>query len=148
MKIILTKDVRGVGKKNELKEVSDGYGKNFLVGKGLAVAATPGALAKLKTLHAKHDRELHEELKRLETLKQILETQSLEFSVKTDEKGTVFGSVTKEMIQKAFRENKWVTTERIDVELDHPIKQIGDHMVVVDLKRELKAKLKVIVKGK
>ncbi len=148
MKVILTKDIKGIGKKNDLKEVADGYGKNFLVGRGFAVMATPDAMAKLKTLRAKHDKEEHEELKRLQELKRILDTQSLEFTVKTDEKGTVFGSVSKDMIQKAFREHKWVTNERVDVELDHPIKQIGDHIVVVDLKRELKAKLKVIVRGK
>ena len=66
--------------------------------------------------------------------------------MRTDEHGSVFGSVTKEMILKAMREHGWLGKERADVELEHPIKKIGDQTVVVDLKRGIRAKLKVVVR--
>ncbi|MFH1246563.1 MAG: 50S ribosomal protein L9 [Candidatus Liptonbacteria bacterium] len=147
MKVILKKDVRGVGKKNEIKEVADGYGRNFLVARGLAEAATPPAMKKLSVMKAKMDKEEHEEMKRLQGLKRILESRFIEFKLKSDEHGTVFGSVTKEMILSAMREHNWVTKERVEIALEHPMKQIGDYVVVVDLKKGLSAKLKVLVRA-
>lgn len=148
MKVILTRDVRGVGKKYDVKEVADGYGRNFLVARGLAESATPEAMKRHAGVKARMDKEGHEELKRTEELARIIQSRFLEFRLKTDVHGNVFGSVTKDMILKAMREHDWVTKERVEVSLDHPIKQIGDHQVEVALRHGLTAKLKVLVRAK
>lgn len=147
MKVIFIKDVRGMGKKHEVKEVADGYARNFLIARGLAEAGTAAALARLTALKAHMDKDAHEEMKRLHELKRIIESRHLEFHLKTDEHGKVFGSVTKEMILKAMREHDWLTKERVEITLDHPLKQIGDHQVVVDLKHGLTANLKVVIRS-
>ena len=146
MKIILLQDVRGVGKKYEVKEVADGYGRNFLVAKGLAKAVTPETQKQVMAQKARMEKEGAEFKKRLGELARNINTHHLEFHLRTDSKGSVFGSVTKEMILKAMREHEWLRTERVEVQLPHPIKEIGDHEVAVRLKQEFTAKLKVIVR--
>jgi large subunit ribosomal protein L9 len=146
MKIVLLKDVRGVGKKSEIKEVADGYGKNFLIARGFAAPATEDRVNKITREQANTEKEEEALTKRLHEVKRLISERNLEFTLKADEKGNVFGSVTKEMILKAIREHDWVTKERVDLKLDHPIKEIGDHMVTVDLKKGITANLKVIVR--
>lgn len=146
MKVVLKKDVRGIGKKNDIVEVSDGHGRNYLLAKGLADPATSGVVARVVSEKAKIAELEAEKIKKLSEIKRVLESRFIEFFVKTDKDGNVFGSVSKDMIQKAIREHHFITAERVDVVLDHPIKQIGDHSVVVDLKHGISAKLKVLVR--
>jgi large subunit ribosomal protein L9 len=146
MKVILVKDVNGLGKKHEVKEVSDGYARHYLVPRGLAKPATPAELKKLEEMKARAEKEDAETKKRLEELARRMSDRYIEFRLKTDTSGAVFGSVTKDMILKALREHGLVTADRVDVELDHPIKEIGDRLVTVDFKKGIKAKLKVVVR--
>jgi large subunit ribosomal protein L9 len=146
MKVILLQEVRGTGKRREVKEVADGYARNFLFPNKLAEAATPAALKALaKELEElKHeDREL---MKRLEELSRTLADRHLDFFVKADEKGNVFGSVSKEMVLKAMREQGWLGKERVEIQIDHPLKTLGEHLVEVDLKKGLRAKLTVVLR--
>ncbi|MEK7507653.1 MAG: 50S ribosomal protein L9 [Patescibacteria group bacterium] len=145
MKIILLQDIRGVGKKNEVKDVSDGYARNFLFQNNLAKAATPINIKQLETLKSKLNEKEIELKKHLEELARKIKDISLEFTLKTDEAGSVFGSVTKEMILKSLRENHIVTKERVDITLAHPLKAFGEHKMPVDLKKGITAELKVII---
>lgn len=146
MKIILIQDVRGVGKKNDVKEAADGYARNFLFPNGLAKPATPASLKELEIFKAGLAKEDAELMKHLEELARKLNEFSLEFRLKTDDIGSVFGSVTKEMILKGLRENHFVTKERVEIEIEHPIKKLGEHVVPVKLKKGITAELKVIVR--
>lgn len=147
MKVILLKDVRGLGKKNEVREVSDGYVRNFLLPQNLVKIATPQILAEHNKIVAKITAEDVAAKKRAAELARELNDKSLEFHLKTDESGTVFGSVNKDMILKGLRDSKLIRKERVEIELEHPLKQIGEHVVPVDLKHGIVAKLKVIVRG-
>ena len=141
MRIILLHDVRGLGKKNEVKDAADGYARNFLIPKKLAEPATPDALRRLEALK----KEEGEYLKRLESLAARLKDRSLIFELKTDAHGSVFGSVTKEMILSGLRDAKLVTKERVGVTLDHPIKEMGECKVELDFPHNIKATIKIIV---
>jgi len=112
---------------------------------GLVKVATPEILAEHNKIIAKMTEEDMEGKKRAEELARELGGKSLEFFLKTDESGTVFGSVNKEMILKGLRDSKLVRKERVEIELEHPLKQIGEHVVPVDLKNGIKANLKVVV---
>ena len=147
MKIILLQDVRGTGRKYEVKDVPDGYARNFLIAKGFAETGTQQALAALAVRKARLERDDVELKKHLEERARFINDHSLEFTLKTDEKGSVFGSITKEMILRAMREHSWLGKERVDIALDHPIKKIGDHQVAVDLKKDIRATLSVIVRS-
>lgn len=145
MKVIFLSDVRNVGKKFEVKEVSDGYARNFLFPNKLAETATPAAIKKLETMRAAHEKEDKEELAHLESLARKINETKIQFEVKVDRSGAVFGSVNKESILKALREHKLIGAERIDIDLKYPIKELGEFSVPIDLKKGVAAKLGVIV---
>ncbi len=146
MKIILLEDVRNVGKKFEVKEVSDGYARNFLFVNKLAESATPGALKKLEAQKAEHEKEDHALHARLEEIARKLNGTKLEFELAGDDTGALFGSVNKESILKALREHGFITKERVDIDLKYPIKTIGEHTIPVDLKKGIAATLTIVVK--
>ncbi len=145
MKIILLEDVRGVGKKFELKDVNDGYARNFLFPNKLAESATPGALKKLAAMKEEHDKDEALLIGRLNTIAKKINETKIEFAVKVDASGAVFGSVNKESILKALREHDIVTKERVEIELKYPLKEIGEYTVPIDLKKGIMATLRVVV---
>ncbi len=147
MKVILLQDVRNIGKKYEVKEVSDGYARNFLFPNKLAEPATPGALKKIEAMKAEQEREDAELRARLVEISRKLADTKLEFTLAADSSGALYGSVNKESILKALREHGLVTKERVDIDLKHPIKEPGEYSVPVDLKKGVAAELKIIVKG-
>ena len=145
MKIILLEDVKNLGKRAEVKEVSDGYARNFLFPHALAKPATASNLKELEQTKVRSEKEDEALKKRLAEIARIIEDRHLEFSMKTGETGVVFGSVTKEMILKGLRGVGWLGKERVEITLDHPLKTLGDHTVEVDLKKGIRAKLKVVL---
>ncbi len=145
MKVIFLQDVRGVGRRNETKDVSDGYARNFLLPNRLAEPATPAALRHLEEMKAAHDAADTALMKELAEAKKGIEGVILEFPLKADKSGAPFSSVNKDTILKALRDHKLVTTERVGIELKYPIKEFGDHVVPVDLKKGVAAELKIRV---
>jgi large subunit ribosomal protein L9 len=145
MKVIFLKHVAGKGEKDEVKEISDGYARNFLLPQGLAVIATPDKLRAIEN-RKKHNAEEDAAVRtRIESRIRELKGKTIEFIVKTDEKGTVFGSITKEKIEQALRAHGFTGSDRIEVALSHPIKQTGDQEVAVKFHKDLEAKITVRV---
>jgi large subunit ribosomal protein L9 len=147
MKVILHEDVRGVGQKYEVKEVRDGYARNFLFPNKLAEQANPSSLKKLEAMKADLDKNEAEYKKTLEVAARKIGEMTIEFDLKKGKNGSVFGSVNKESVLKALREHKLITKERIDITLDHPIKEPGLYTVPIDLKKGISAELKIVVKA-
>jgi len=145
MKVIFLDDVRNVAKKYDLKDVSDGYARNFLFPTKLAEVASPEALKKLEKMKSEHEKVDAELRAHLESLAQKIKETKIQFELKADKKGVVFGSVNKETILKALREHKLIGTERIDIDLKYPIKELGEFVVPIDLKKGVVAKLGVVV---
>lgn len=146
MRVILLEDIKGIGKKHDIKDVREGYARNFLFPRRLAQLATESALANIKNLKEKLREEEGEHLKHLHALAARLGERTLLFELKTDEvTGAVFGSVNKESILKALRAHGLITTERPDIKLEHPLKVLGEHTIDVDLKKGITAKLKLIL---
>jgi large subunit ribosomal protein L9 len=147
MKVILLEDVRNVGKKFEVKDVSDGYARNFLFVNKLAEPATPVAVKALEAMKAEHDKEDKKMQEHLRELARKIKETKIEFTLKADKSGAVFGSVNKESILKALREHKLVGAERVGIELKYPIKTAGEHKVPLDLKKGIATELTVIVRA-
>ncbi len=143
MKIILLEDMKNIGKKFDVKEVSDGYARNFLFPNKLAEQATAVALKNIETMKAEHDEKEEEFRKHLEAIAGKMNGMTLVFALKTDKTGAMFGSINKETILKALREHSVITKERIDIDLDRPIKEFGEYSVAVDLKKGVAATLKI-----
>ncbi len=146
MKVILLQDVKNIGKKYDVKDIADGYARNFLLPNGLAKPSTPAALKQLEHEKARLEQSDKELKKRLNEIARILGERHLEFSLKLNEAGTVFGSITKDAILKALRDTGWLGKERVEIALDHPLKEMGEHSVAVDLKKGITANLTVVLR--
>ncbi len=140
MKVILLADVKGVGRKNEMKEVADGYARNFLIGRKLAIAADK----KGQSVKAGIDAKEAGEVARLTALATKLAALPLEFTIKTGAHHEVFGSVSKKMIEEAIRAKGITEGELI---LEHPIKSTGEHKVEVSFGKGVKGIAKITVKA-
>lgn len=146
MKVVFFEDVQGTGKKYEVKDVSGGYARNFLFPRKLAVPATDSMLKEVEQKKVRAEKEDATVRTHLGEVASHLNESFLEFILKGDEKGSVFGSVTKEMILKAMREHGWIGKERVSVSLEHPLKEPGTHVVPVDLKKGVRGKLNVVIR--
>ncbi|MBS3903449.1 MAG: 50S ribosomal protein L9 [Anaplasmataceae bacterium] len=145
MKVILLKDVKGVGKKLEMKEVNSGYARNFLFPNQLAEPATTESITRRKRTLETYETDEAKLIKHLKELALELEGKKIVIEVKTDGKGSIFGSVNKDTILKSLRDAKLITTERPEIKLDHPIKGVGEYQLEVDLKKGIKTSLTVSV---
>lgn len=146
MKIILLEEVRSLGHKYDVKEVSDGYARNFLFANKLAKPATAGAIKELEALKNKVRKNEAELLKHLEGAARKLRETALEFTLKTDAAGSVFGSVTKEMILKALRNHELVRKEHVGIELERPLKELGEYKIPVELGKGIVSEIKIVVR--
>jgi len=145
MKVILSQDVKGTGKKYDIKEVADGYARNFLLPNKLAEIATPSSLKELEIRKSETDKNKQEFKKRVEELLRQMNERALEFFLKTDEVGSVFGSVNKDAILKALRDAGLVTKERVEIELAHPLKEFGEHKIGIRFRNGMSGEIKVTI---
>jgi large subunit ribosomal protein L9 len=145
MKIILLKDVKGLGKEGELVNAKDGYARNFLFPKNLAVEATPANLKKWeerkKIKKAKEKEEYDKALK----LKKKIETLKLELKSKAGEGGKLFGSITSKDISDALMEKYNIDIDKRKIELKDNIKSLGTTNVEIKVYPEVSAKLTIKV---
>lgn len=148
MKVILLSDVKKVGKKGEIVEVSDGYGRNFLLNKKLAVLATKKSMEILDEQNLQHDLEEKQKEADAKALKQKLTKITLEFHVKTGEGGRVFGSVsTKQIVEQLQRVHAIKIEKRKFIDTD-AITSLGYTDVKVDLyKNKVIGVIRVHVNG-
>lgn len=148
MKVILTQDVKSVGKKDEIVNVSDGYAKNFIFKKNLGVEATPKNLNDLKLRQQNADKVAAENLEAAKNFAKEIETKSVEVSIKAGQDGKVFGSVSTKEIATAAKAQLGYDLDKKKMNLKEPIKSIGTYMVPIKLHPQVTAELKVVVKGK
>lgn len=143
MKVIFLKDVKGQGKKGEVKEVSTGYANNFLLKNNLAVEATPANLKKLQAQKKKEAALEQQEKEEAEALQKELENITVKIATKAGEGGRLFGSITSKQIadelQKQF--NKKIDRRKID--LKEPLRTLGHHHVLVKLHHEVTGTINV-----
>ena len=148
MKVILLEDVKSVGKKGELVNVSDGYARNFIFKKKLGIEATPKNLNDLKLQKQNETKIAAENLSNAQTFAKEIETKTVEVGIKAGQDGRVFGSVSTKEIAAAAKEQLGYDLDKKKMQLKEPIKNIGTYTVPIRLHPKVTAELKVIVKGK
>ena len=146
MKIILFQDIPNVGRKNDVKEVSDGYARNFLFPRKLAKPATEEALKTIIIQKSREEREKSEEYQKQKALVDKLKSLTLTFKVKIGEKGRAFGSVTAVKIRDAMKKHG-VNLEKEAILLNDSIKTTGEHVVKIRLPHELVGEVKIVVEA-
>ncbi|WP_283679490.1 50S ribosomal protein L9 [Lentilactobacillus sp. Marseille-Q4993] len=147
MKIIFLEDVRGKGKRGEVKEVPDGYAQNFLIKNGKAKAATASAMSQLKGQQKAEQKKAEEELEESKQLKTKLESDDtvVEISAKAGTDGRLFGSVPSKQIAQALNKQYGLKIDKRKIELPEPIRVAGYTNVPVKLHSEVTAKIRVHV---
>ena len=146
MKVIFLKDVKGKGKKGEVKNVADGYAHNFLLKQGLAVEANASAVSTLNAQKKKEEKQAIEELNQAKELKEKLEKVTVELHAKSGEGGRLFGSITSKQIADQLNKKHQIKIDKRKIELNDAIRSLGVTKVPVKLHHEVSATLNVHVK--
>lgn len=144
MKVILLDDVAKLGRRGEVRDVSDGYARNFLIPKKLALTATPGNLKNLTQIRTQQDTKAQRIKGDAEALGARIEGLVFEVTRRASEEGKLFGSVTAQDLVD-FLAGQDVKVERRRIQLDEPIKALGETTVPVRLHPEVTAQLRVNV---
>jgi large subunit ribosomal protein L9 len=145
MKVIFLKDVKGQGKKGEVKEVSTGYANNFLLSKGLAVEATAENINKLKQQEAHAAKKAAQELADAKALGEKIKTLTVTLKTKSGEGGRLFGAISSKQIAEALEAEHKLKLDKRKILLDDPIKTLGTTVVAVKLHPEVTTELRVQV---
>jgi large subunit ribosomal protein L9 len=145
MKVILLQEIKGLGKKFDIKQVKDGYARNFLLPQNLAKVATDRTIKELATQKAAWEKEEQEAKNQLTALAEKLADQEFKFELKSGKKEEVFGSVTRANIKKAVSAS--ISNDNFEINLEKPIKKLGEHQVEIDLGKGVKTKIKIIVES-
>ena len=133
MKVILKENIKSIGKKDEIVNVSDGYARNFLFDKNLAVEATPGNLAKLQTKKDSAAFKKSQEKDEAQKVADKLEKLTLEFKVQAGENGKVFGGVSSKEIAEKLEKEYEIKVDKKKIDLKEPIKILGVKRVDIKL---------------
>lgn len=145
MKVILLEDVKSLGKKGEIVNVSDGYARNFVLPKKLGLEATSKNLNDLKLQKANEEKVAKQILEEARELAKKVEAGKVEVKIKVGEGGRAFGSVSTKEIAIAVKEQMGYDIDKKKIQLKDAIKALGTHVVPVKLHQKVTAELKVIV---
>ena len=146
MKVILIEDVKSLGKKGQMVNVSDGYARNMLFPKRLGIEATPKNINDLKLQKAHEEKVAQENLEAAKAFKAELETKQVTVSIKVGDNGRTFGSVSTKEIAEAAKAQLGYDIDKKKMQLANPIRELGTTMVPVKLHTQVTAELKVVVK--
>lgn len=146
MKVILIEDVKSLGKKGQMVNVSDGYARNMLFPKKLGVEATPKNINDLKLQKAHEEKVAKENLEAANAFKAELETKQVTVAIKVGDNGRTFGSVSTKEISEAAKSQLGYDIDKKKMQLANPIRELGTTLVPIKLHTQVTAELKVVVK--
>lgn len=145
MEVLLIKDVEGLGEAGKVRRVADGYGRNFLIPRGLAVIATPGAIKQAEQEREAEGRRQKKELQEAQSMAEAMDGLSVTFQARAGETDRLYGSITKANIAEALEALLGQEVDRRKLDLEEPIKDLGTHAVTMRLAPGAEAKITVIV---
>ncbi|MDR0762328.1 MAG: 50S ribosomal protein L9 [Campylobacteraceae bacterium] len=147
MRVLLLKDVKGLGKTGEIKEVKDGYGKNFLLGKGLAKLATNDVVRQYEAEQKKKAAEAEAEIEKLKAADKILSNIKLIIKRSLGANGSLFGAITKEEIAKELEAQHKIEIDKKNIEIELPIKSTGIFDIQIKLGHGIHSNLTIEIIG-
>ena len=145
MQVLLLKNVAGLGSAGQVNNVAEGYARNYLLPRKLAVPAGAGAVKQAESLHQAAVRREAQTRQEAEELAAILAQTTLTFHVKAGEGDRLFGSITATDIADALARDKKINVDKRKVELDAPIKELGERQIGIKLHPDVTANLMVVV---
>lgn len=144
MQVILTQDVKGLGVRGDTVKVADGYARNYLIPRGLAIEATKGNLKQLEAHQAEKARQLSRKEKEAEELVRQLEAATVRIPARAGEGGRLFGSVTAGDVAEALQK-LGIKVDKRQIELENPIKQLGSYTAAVRVLPGKTTNLRIVV---
>jgi large subunit ribosomal protein L9 len=147
VKVLFKKDVADVARAGQVKEVADGYARNFLIPRGLAIAASTQALKQVAEVQAVAARRASEEEDAARELKARLEAQPIVLEAKAGSQGRLYGSITSSDVVSAVKKQLRADIDRRDVEMEEHVRQVGSYQVTAKLHRAVTATLTVEVRA-
>ncbi len=147
MKVLLIKDVKALGKAGEIKEVKDGYGNNFLIGKGLAKHATPAVMKQWEAGEKAKKEAEAAEIAKLNEAKAKLEGVKLVIKTKTGANGALFGSITKEEIADELKKQHGIEIDKKSIEHHGALKATGSYDLDLKMGHGIHAKLNLVIEA-
>ena len=145
MRVVLRTDVTGVGKKGDILDVADGFGRNYLVPKGRAIKATPGVQAQATAMRRSRDVKDARDREGAEAVARKLVPMVIKIPARAGREGRLFGSVTASDVADAVVAQSGVALDRRKLHIDEPIKTVGSHEVPVKLHTDVEFRLNVEV---
>jgi large subunit ribosomal protein L9 len=145
MKVVLSKDVKDLGTAGQVKDVSDGYARNFLFPRRLAVPATPSALQQVEARQKAAERRAAQEERLARALAERIKDEPVRIHPKVGEQGRLYGSVTSADIAEALARQTGQPVDRRKIELDEPIRMVGEYKVAFRITRTVSVTLNVVV---
>ncbi len=150
MKIVLLKEVANLGKGGDIKEVADGYARNFLIPKGLAEIATPSSVKKAELLKSMRVKKAEMDLEQTEEIVEKIDGLTVKIIAKANENGQLFGSITAKMIIDALVKTlmeKTINIEESQVEIKEPIKEVGEYSITINFNHGLEAAITAVIEA-
>jgi large subunit ribosomal protein L9 len=144
MKIILLKDVQGLGKKGEIKNAADGHVRNFLIPKKLVKIATNEAIKELEQEKALEEQKAEQGLQHIEEIVSQIDGLEIEVLVKMDETGKLYGSINDQKISQLFKDRGF-DIKKNQIKILQPIKEVGEYPITITFDHGLEAEIKLII---
>lgn len=144
MKVVLLQDIENLGKKNDVKNVADGYARNFLFPKNLAKPASKQALEELKKQKELEAQKAEEDLKKVQEIVSQIDRLEIETLAKVDEQGKLYGSINEIKISQILKE-KGFDIKKSQIKIPQPIKEVGEYPVIILFDHGLEAEIKIII---
>ena len=145
MRVLLTKDVENVGHAGDVKEVADGYGRNFLLRRKLAVPAGKGAEAEAKRLRDAATKRETKDRSEAQVVADQIDNKTVVVRLKVGAEDKAFGSITNQDVASALKAQHRVEIDKHKIDLKEPIRTLGEHQVSLKLHRDVNAHVNVIV---
>lgn len=145
MKVILLKDIKELGKTGEIKELADGYARNYLIPRGMAAEATKEKIKETEEKNLKVQKNIQKEILVAEDLKQKLQGKTIKISLKTGGGDKLFGAVTTKEIAELLDKQLKIKIDKKKIEFTEPIKHLGEYEIKIKLYPAVQAEVKLVV---
>lgn len=145
MKVILLKDIKGTGRKGDVKDVADGFARNFLLKQGLAKAANERSMAGLEAVELQQKKKNEKELHTAQEQAGKLDGLEIEVKEKVNDRGTLYGALDKKKIIDAIKKETNITLDQPQIKTQAPVKSLGDHHITVEFGHGIEADIRVTV---